>query len=142
MNSHNYILLLIGCLIISSCSKESNDDSKTKSTNIPQKVSVSTPSKKTNFDTSKLNSVCDCYKEALSTLDEILLVRNNFNSFEEYNKDNQSVKQVKNHLKEWREIQSYCLQTFKRAMYWENDCYPTDSVEKKRLELNDLGIKS
>ena len=90
MNIHNYILLLIGCLIISSCSKESNDDSKTKSTNIPQKVSVSTPSKKTNFDTSKLNSVCDCYKEALSTLDEILLVRNNFNSFEEYNKDNPS----------------------------------------------------
>ena len=142
MNRRNYILLLFGCLIISSCSKESNDDSKTKSNNIPQKASVSTTSKKSNFDTSKLNSVCNCYKEALSALDDILLVRNNFNSFEEYNEDNQSVKQVKNHLKDWRAIQSYCLQTFKRAMYWENDCYPTDSVEKKRLELNELGIKS
>jgi len=138
----NYLLLLISCLLIFSCSKETKEDSKKVSKNIPQNVSVPKKSKKSNMDTTKLNSVCDCYKEALSTLDEILLVRNNFNSFEEYNKDNQSVKQVKNHLKEWRGIQSYCLQTFKRAMYWENDCYPTDSVEKKRLELNDLGIKS
>ena len=142
MKNINYLLLLISCLLIFSCSKETKEDSKKVSKNIPQNVSVPKKSKKSNMDTTKLNSVCDCYKEALSTLDEILLVRNNFNSFEEYNKDNQSVKQVKNHLKEWRGIQSYCLQTFKRAMYWENDCYPTDSVEKKRLELNDLGIKS
>ena len=65
-----------------------------------------------------------------------------FEYFDEYNKDTESVNKVKVHLKRWREIQSYCLQTYKRAMYMENDCYPMDSVEKKRSELNDLGIKS
>ena len=142
MKNINYLLLLISCLLIFSCSKETKEDSKKVSKNIPQNVSVPKKSKKSNMDTTKLNSVCNCYKEALSTLDEILDVRSNYESFEEYSKDTESVNKVKTYLKQWREIQSYCLQTYKRAMYSENDCYPTDSVEKKRLELNVLGIKS
>ena len=142
MKNINYLLLLISCLLIFSCSKETKEDSKKVSKNIPQNVSVPKKYKKSNMDTTKLNSVCNCYKEALSTLDEILDVRSNYESFEEYSKDTESVNKVKTYLKQWREIQSYCLQTYKRAMYSENDCYPTDSVEKKRLELNVLGIKS
>ena len=142
MKNINYLLLLISCLLIFSRSKETKEDSKKVSKNIPQNVSVPKKYKKSNMDTTKLNSVCNCYKEALSTLDEILDVRSNYESFEEYSKDTESVNKVKTYLKQWREIQSYCLQTYKRAMYSENDCYPTDSVEKKRLELNVLGIKS
>lgn len=142
MKNINYLFILISCLLIFSCSKETKEDSKKVSKNIPQNVSVPKKSKKSNMDTTKLNSVCNCYKEALGTLDEILDVRSNYESYEKYSKDTESVNKVKTYLKQWRGIQSYCLQTYKRAMYWENDCYPTDSVEKKRLELNDLGIKS
>ena len=143
MNNRNYILLLIGCLIVSSCSKETNDDSKIKSTNIPQKVSATKPSKKSNFDTSKLNSVCDCYGYALNTFAEILKIRINYKTFDEYRKDEDSVTKVKRYITQWRTIQTYCLKTYKRAMYMKNDCnYPLDSIEKKRKKLNSLGIKS
>ena len=128
MKNINYLLLLISCLLIFSCSKETKEDSKKVSKNIPQNVSVPKKSKKSNMDTTKLNSVCNCYKEALSTLDEILDVRSNYESFEEYSKDTESVNKVKTYLKQWREIQSYCLQTYKRAMYSENDCYPNTAI--------------
>ena len=38
-----------------------------------------------------MNSVCNCYKEALETLDEILDVRSAYDTFDEYNKDTESV---------------------------------------------------
>ncbi len=142
MKNFKCIYLLTCCIIIFSCSKELKDDASQDLKKNLQNVSVPKKSNKSNSINAKLNSVCNCYKEALSTLDEILVVRNNFNSFDDYTQDQKSIVQVKTLLKQWREIQSYCLQTYKRAMYWENDCYPTDSVEKKRLELNDLGIKS
>ena len=142
MKNFKCIYLLTCCIIIFSCSKELKDDASQDLKKNLQNVSVPKKSNKLKSDNSKLNSVCNCYKEALETLDEILDVRSAYDTFDEYNKDTESVNKVKVHIKRWREIQSYCLQTYKRAMYMENDCYPMDSVEKKRSELNDLGIKS
>ena len=142
MKNFKCIYLLTCCIIIFSCSKELKDDASQDLKKNPQNVSVPKKSNKSNSVNAKLNSVCNCYKEALETLDGILDVRSAYETFDEYNKDTESVNKVKVHLKRWREIQSYCLQTYKRAMYMENDCYPMDSVEKKRSELNDLGIKS
>ena len=142
MKNFKCIYLLTCCIIIFSCSKELKDDASQDLKKNPQNVSVPKKSNKSNSINAKLNSVCNCYIEALETLDGILDVRSAYETFDEYNKDTESVNKVKVHLKRWREIQSYCLQTYKRAMYMENDCYPMDSVEKKRSELNDLGIKS
>lgn len=142
MKNLKFIYFLTSFLLICSCSKELEDDASKDLKKIPQNVSVPKKSNKLKSDNSKLNSVCNCYKEALETLDGILDVRSAYETFDEYNIDTESVNKVKVHLKRWREIQSYCLQTYKRAMYMENDCYPMDSVEKKRSELNDLGIKS
>ena len=142
MKNFKCIYLLTCCIIIFSCSKELKDGTSQDLKKNLQNVSIPKKSNKSNSVNAKLNSVCNCYKEALETLDGILDVRSGYETFDEYNKDTESVNKVKVHLKRWREIQSYCLQTYKRAMYMENDCYPMDSVEKKRLELNDLGIKS
>ena len=142
MKNIKFIYLLTCCIIIFSCSKELKDDASQDLKKNLQNVSIPKKSNKSNSVNAKLNSVCNCYKEALETLDGILDVRSGYETFDEYNKDTESVNKVKVHLKRWREIQSYCLQTYKRAMYMENDCYPMDSVEKKRSELNDLGIKS
>ena len=142
MKNIKFIYLLTCCIIIFSCSKELKDGTSQDLKKNLQNVSIPKKSNKSNSVNAKLNSVCNCYKEALETLDGILDIRSGYETFDEYNKDTESVNKVKVHLKRWREIQSYCLQTYKRAMYMENDCYPMDSVEKKRSELNDLGIKS
>ena len=87
MKNFKCIYLLTCCIIIFSCSKELKDDASQDLKKNPQNVSVPKKSNKSNSINAKLNSVCNCYKEALSTLDEILVVRNNFNSFDDYTQD-------------------------------------------------------
>jgi hypothetical protein len=80
MKNLKLIYFLTSCLIICSCSKELEDDASKDLKKIPQNVSVPKKSNKLKSDNSKLNSVCNCYKEALKTLDEILDVRSAYDT--------------------------------------------------------------
>ena len=53
----------------------------------------------------------------------------------------ESVKIVNKLIEDWKTIRTYCLMTYQRAMYMENDCvYPIDIIEKKRDKLYKLGL--
>ena len=86
MKNLKFIYFLTSFLLICSCSKELEDDASKDLKKIPQNVSVPKKSNKSKPNTSKLNSVCNCYKEALETLDGILDVRSAYDTFDEYNK--------------------------------------------------------
>ena len=138
MKNITSILILISCFLLSYCSKETKNNKQS----ISLIDSTVTMSKKEGYDFSDIGTVCDCYEQALNTLDKALKVRKSYNSFDDFIKDKYSVKKVKDYTNRWRVIQNHCVKTFQRAMFMENDCnYPLDSVHKKREELYALGIK-
>ena len=95
---------------------------------------------KDNYDVSALKSVCDCYKASLDILDEVSIERQQYSSKEIYEQNKESVKTVNTLIKSWKTVRTYCLMTYKRAMFMENDCYPIDIIEKKRDDLYKLGL--
>ena len=95
---------------------------------------------KDNYDVSTLKSVCDCYKASLDVLEKVSIERQQYSSKEIYEQNKESVKTVNTLIKSWKTIRTYCLMTYKRAMFMENDCYPIDIIEKKRDDLYKLGL--
>ena len=95
---------------------------------------------KDNYDVSKLKSVCDCYKASLDVLEKVSIERQQYSSKEIYEQNKESVKTVNTLIKSWKTVRTYCLMTYKRAMFMENDCYPIDIIEKKRDDLYKLGL--
>ncbi len=106
-------------------------------------VKLIKPSKDNTFDASKLNSVCNCYKYGLSTLEDVITIRKSFSNLEEYNKSKEKIFEVKTLTKRWRFIQQHCLKTYHIAMVTENDCgYHVDTLGIKKIELSALGIEA
>ena len=95
---------------------------------------------KDNYDVSTLKSVCDCYKASLDVLEKVSIERQQYSSKEIYEQNKESVKTVNTLIKSWKTVRTYCLMTYKRAMFMENDCYPIDIIEKKRDDLYKLGL--
>ena len=95
---------------------------------------------KDNYDVSKLKSVCDCYKASLDVLEKVSIERQQYSSKEIYEQNKESVKTVNTLIKSWKTVRTYCLMTYKRSMFMENDCYPIDIIEKKRDDLYKLGL--
>jgi len=87
-----------------------------------------------------INSVCECYDEAFSRLEIASKIRDLYKSFDEYNENKVDVKKVKAKTKEFRSIQNYCLQTYKRAMF-ENNCDPKDKLKSIQNDLFESGIQ-
>ena len=88
-----------------------------------------------------INSVCDCFNEGIKNLSEAYNLRNSYNTFEEYKLKKTDVKKVKTLVKNYRSIQAYCLQNYKRAMF-ENNCDPDQILKNKQQELFKLGIQT
>lgn len=95
---------------------------------------------KDNYDVSTLKSVCDCYKASLDVLEKVSIERQQYSSKEIYEQNKESVKTVNTLIKSWKTVRTYCLMTYKRSMFMENDCYPIDIIEKKRDDLYKLGL--
>ncbi len=122
----------LACLIISfSCENQK----KSNKEYTPKAIGTTNKLNKWN-----INSVCECYDKGLSQLDMAYEIRSSYNSFERYNKNKIDVKKVKKFSKEFRSIQSYCLQSYKRAMF-ENNCDPESLLKNKQDSLFDLGIQ-
>ncbi len=117
--------------------KNPNESKKTEESKANSNLTITL---KNDYDTSKLKSVCDCYKTSLDVLEKVAVERKQYSSKEIYEQNKESLKTVKTLIKSWKTIRTYCLMTFKRGMFMENDCYPIDIIEKKRDELYKLGL--
>jgi len=87
-----------------------------------------------------INSVCDCYKKGIENLTNAYKTRNKYSNFEQYKKNKEDVEKVKSNIKDFRSIQAYCLQSYKRAMF-DNNCDSEEILKSKQKELFKLGIQ-
>ena len=109
--------------------KQSNNNNKPKT--------IETTNKLNRWN---INSICECYDEAIARLETASKIRNSYKSFDEYNQNKIDVKKVKNETKEFRSIQNYCLQRYKRAMF-ENNCDTEDNLKNIQDKLFESGIQ-
>ena len=143
LKKNTHTLILLSLFLFSSCSKEKKDISSLRIDPANNQVKLIEPSKENTFDPSMLNSVCNCYKYGLSTLEDVITIRKSFPSLEEYNESKEKIFEVKILTKRWRFIQQHCLKTYQIAMVNENDCgYHVDTLGIKKIELSALGIEA
>ena len=138
-----FALILISMIQISCSKKEQRSVITQRNKPLKEKSLSPLPVKldKGNYDTSVLKTVCDCYEESLDVLEKVKVERTKYPTKKSFEKNKQSVKTVKELIKNWNTIRTFCLMTFMRKMYEENDCgYPVDIVNDKRDELYDLGL--
>ena len=138
-----FALILISMIQISCSKKEQRSVITQRNKSLKEKSLSPLPVKldKGNYDTSVLKTVCDCYEESLDVLEKVKVERTKYSTKESFEKNKQSVKAVKELIKNWNTIRTFCLMTFMRKMYEKNDCgYPVDIVNEKRDELYDLGL--
>jgi len=138
-----FALILISMIQISCSKKEQRSVITQRNKPLKEKSLSPLPVKldKGNYDTSVLKTVCDCYEESLDVLERVKVERTKYSTKESFEKNKQSVKAVKELIKNWNTIRTFCLMTFMRKMYEKNDCgYPVDIVNEKRDELYDLGL--
>ena len=138
-----FALILISMIQISCSKKDQRNVITQRNKPLKEKSLSPLPVKldKGNYDTSVLKTVCDCYEESLDVLEKVKVERTKYSTKESFEKNKQSVKAVKELIKNWNTIRTFCLMTFMRKMYEENDCgYPVDIVNDKRDELYDLGL--
>ena len=118
-------------LITFSCENENQSNNNNK----PKTIETTNKLNKWN-----INSICECYDEAIARLETASKIRNSYNSFDEYNQNKIDVKKVKNETNEFRSIQNYCLQRYKRAMF-ENNCDTEDNLKNIQDKLFESGIQ-
>jgi hypothetical protein len=87
-----------------------------------------------------INSICECYDEAIVRLETASKIRNSYKNFDDYNQNKVDVKKVKTETNEFRSIQNYCLQRYKRAMF-ENNCDTEDNLKNIQDKLFESGIQ-
>ena len=138
-----FSLFLVSMIQISCSKKERRNVITQRNKPLKNKSLSPLPVKldKGNYDTSVLKTVCACYEKSLDVLEKVKVERTKYPTKKSFEKNKQSVKTVKELIKDWNTIRTFCLMTFMRKMYEENDCgYPVDIVNDKRDELYDLGL--
>ena len=120
-------------LIFYSCEKETSQPIKSKK--IIKNNNTINKLNKWN-----INSVCDCYTKGIKNLTNAYKIRNKYSNFVEYKKNKEDVKKVKSNIKDFRSIQAYCLQSYKRAMF-DNNCDSEEILKNKQKKLFELGIQ-
>ena len=90
-----------------------------------------------------INEICDCYDKAFDFLDKAIEIRNGYNTFEEFSKNNKSVKDIDTYKKNYQNLQLQCVEKYQRQMFMDQSCVSgsQDDLMKKRNKLNQMGIK-
>ena len=96
---------------------------------------------KTINNTFTINNICDCYDKAFNFLDKAIEIRSEFNTFEEFSKNNKSVKEIDSYKKNYQNLQLQCVEKYQRQMFMDQPCGTQDEIMKRRTKLNQLGIK-
>ena len=133
------VIYFITILFIFSCSsadkKQLNSDKPSDYPNekIPAPRSLS-------MATYKPSSVCDCSKDGLKTLNDMLAIRQRFQNFKNYNNDYAAVERIANLQDNWSVIRDVCLRTFASKLFNPSDCNRPDKIGYFKDKLNNLGI--
>ena len=90
--------------------------------------------------TYKPSSVCDCSKDGLKTLNDMLAIRQRFQNFKNYNNDYAAVERIANLQDNWSVIRDACLRTFASKLFNPSDCNRPDKIGYFKDKLNNLGI--
>ena len=90
-----------------------------------------------------INKICDCYDKAFDFLDKAIEIRNGYKTFEEFSKNNKSVKDIDTYKKNYQKLQLQCVEKYQRQMFMDQSCVSgsQDDLMKKRTKLNQMGIK-
>ena len=135
------ILFLVFYFIFISCAKEKKQEPKHTKIKKTQSATPSLVDSDIEFQLSKITNVCDCYSYSMDIFNEAISIRESYKDFDTYNKEQASVKKIKQLTKNWRKIRQHCLKTYEREMFTPNNCkYPSDSVEKIREKFYSLGF--
>ena len=131
-----FFLLIISC----SCSKKTEQTNSIK-TALKSKKHLSTP-KTLSTNTYKPATVCDCSKDGLKALDDMLAIRQRYEDFENYNNDYASVEKVANLQDNWVVIREVCLRKFATKLFNPSDCNEPSKIGYFKDKLNNLGIST
>ena len=98
---------------------------------------------KTINNTFIINNICDCYDKAFDFLNKAIEIRNGYKTFEEFSKNNKSVKDIDTYKKNYQNLQLQCVEKYQRQMFMDQSCVSgsQDDLMKKRTKLNQMGIK-
>ena len=90
-----------------------------------------------------INKICDCYDKAFDFLDKAIEIRNGYKTFEEFSKNNKSVKEIESYKKNYQNLQLQCVEKYQRQMFMDQSCKVgnQDELMEKRNKLNQMGIK-
>jgi hypothetical protein len=122
-------------------------DLNNKEVTLPHNKEVALPSppkfvkEKTINNTFTINNICDCYDKAFDFLDKAIEIRNGFKTFEEFSKNNKSVKEIDSYKKNYQNLQLQCVEKYQRQMFMDQPCGTQDELMKRRTKLNQMGIK-
>ena len=90
-----------------------------------------------------INKICDCYDKAFDFLNKAIEIRNGYKTFEEFSKNNNSVKAINTYKKNYQNLQLQCVEKYQRQMFMDQSCISgsQDDLMEKRNKLNQMGIK-
>ena len=94
---------------------------------------------KNNYFT--INEICDCYTIAYDLLDNAIDIRDNYETFEAFSKNKESVNTVNDFKTKFQKLQLQCVETYKREMFNDRPCGSQDKIMNKRNQLNQMGIR-
>jgi hypothetical protein len=133
------VAYIAGILFIYSCS--TGDKKQVKSDKSSNYAEEKIPAPRSlSMTTYKPSSVCDCSKDGLKTLNDMLAIRQRFQNFKNYNNDYAAVERIANLQDNWSVIRDVCLRTFASKLFNPSDCNRPDKIGYFKDKLNNLGI--
>ena len=131
-----YITLI---LFIYSCSTDDKKQVKSDKPSNYAEEKIPAP-RSLSMATYKPFSVCDCSKDGLKALNDMLAIRQSFQNFKTYNSDYAAVEKIANLQDNWSVIRDVCLRTFASKLFNPSDCNRPDRIGYFKDKLNNLGI--
>ncbi len=89
---------------------------------------------------SQLSTVCGCFISADAILGEALRLRTEYDSLDQFERDNKAKNQMGGLLKSWRMAQQFCLTRFGSKLFEDTWCNRPGEISRKRSALDSLGI--
>jgi len=142
MSNKIKVIILFTCsliIILYTVFSERLGDNNKKDVSFEDYISSQPEEIKNNYFT--INEICDCYTIAYDLLDNAIDIRDNYETFEAFSKNKESVKTVNDFKTKFQKLQLQCVETYKREMFNDRPCGSQDKIMNKRNQLNQMGIR-
>ncbi len=142
MSNKIKVIILFTCsliIILYTVFSERLGDNNKKDVSFEDYISSQPEEIKNNYFT--INEICDCYTIAYDLLDNAIDIRDNYETFEAFSKNKESVKTVNDIKTKFQKLQLQCVETYKREMFNDRPCGSQDKIMNKRNQLNQMGIR-